>query len=76
MINFAMLRTLLIVRPKKLLYVTVNLGKFLSEIAIVDPESNTVSRILNKEVRAQLPADTSDALLRSRLRNSGSSLMQ
>ncbi|PKY44971.1 hypothetical protein RhiirA4_542245 [Rhizophagus irregularis] len=29
----------------------------------VDSESNTVSRILNMEVRAQLPADTSDALL-------------
>ncbi|RGB31546.1 hypothetical protein C1646_763928 [Rhizophagus diaphanus] len=37
-----------------------------SEIASekqVNPESNAVSRILNMEVRAQLPADTSDALL-------------
>ncbi|CAG8661262.1 8600_t:CDS:2 [Funneliformis mosseae] len=37
-----------------------------SEIASekqVDLESNTVSRILNMEVRAQLPADTFDALL-------------
>ncbi|CAG8642961.1 7994_t:CDS:1, partial [Diversispora eburnea] len=33
----------------------------------VDPESNTVSRILNKEVKAQLPADTSDSLLRKRI---------
>ena len=29
----------------------------------VNPESNTISKILNIEVRAQLPADTSDALL-------------
>ncbi|CAG8832336.1 1030_t:CDS:2, partial [Cetraspora pellucida] len=29
----------------------------------VDLESNIVSRILNKEVKAQLPADTSDSLL-------------
>ncbi|KAF0429713.1 crinkler family protein [Gigaspora margarita] len=29
----------------------------------VDPESNAVSRILNKEVHAQLPANISDALL-------------
>lgn len=29
----------------------------------VNLESNTVSRILNKEVRVQLSADTSDALL-------------
>ena len=37
-----------------------------SEIASekqVDPESNTISRILNMEVRAQLPADISDAFL-------------
>jgi hypothetical protein len=67
--NFAILRTLLIVRFKKLLYL-VNLGKALiqrrGEIASekqVDPESNAVSRILNMEVRAQLPADTSNALL-------------
>ncbi|CAG8500816.1 7102_t:CDS:2, partial [Paraglomus occultum] len=33
----------------------------------VDPESNTVSRILNKEVKAQLPADTSASLLRKRI---------
>ncbi|CAG8530251.1 7709_t:CDS:1 [Cetraspora pellucida] len=33
----------------------------------VDPESNTVSRILNKEVRAQLPANISDALLWKRI---------
>ncbi|CAG8572693.1 4283_t:CDS:2 [Ambispora leptoticha] len=33
----------------------------------VDPESNTVGRILNKEVKAQLPADTSDSLLRKRI---------
>ncbi|RIB00408.1 hypothetical protein C2G38_2150884, partial [Gigaspora rosea] len=33
----------------------------------VDPESNIVSRILNKEVKAQLPADTSDSLLRKRI---------
>ncbi|CAG8563283.1 11461_t:CDS:2 [Diversispora eburnea] len=33
----------------------------------VDPESNAVSRILNKEVKAQLPADTSDSLLRKRI---------
>ncbi|CAG8503406.1 9180_t:CDS:2 [Acaulospora morrowiae] len=33
----------------------------------VDPESNTVSRILNKEVKAQLPTDTSDSLLRKRI---------
>jgi len=33
----------------------------------VDPESNTVSRILNIEVKAQLPAGTSDALLRKRI---------
>ncbi|CAG8729538.1 43_t:CDS:1, partial [Ambispora leptoticha] len=33
----------------------------------VDPESNTVSRILNKEVKLQLPADTSDSLLRNRI---------
>ncbi|GES88484.1 hypothetical protein GLOIN_2v1789359 [Rhizophagus clarus] len=41
-----------------------------SEIASekqVDPESNAVSRILNMEVRAQLPADTSDALLWKRI---------
>ncbi|PKY30859.1 hypothetical protein RhiirB3_487531 [Rhizophagus irregularis] len=42
-----------------------------SEIASekqVDPESNAVSRILNEEVRAQLPADTSDALLWKRIK--------
>ncbi|RGB23105.1 hypothetical protein C1646_775002 [Rhizophagus diaphanus] len=33
----------------------------------VDPESNTVSRILNIEVKAQLPTGTSDALLRKRI---------
>nr|CAG8671025.1 6600_t:CDS:1 [Entrophospora candida] len=33
----------------------------------VDPESNIVSRILNKEVHAQLPANTSDALLWKRI---------
>ncbi|CAG8672511.1 23281_t:CDS:2 [Gigaspora margarita] len=33
----------------------------------VDPESNAVSRVLNMEVRAQLPADTSDALLWKRI---------
>ncbi|CAG8672781.1 14484_t:CDS:2, partial [Acaulospora morrowiae] len=33
----------------------------------VDPESNAVSRILNKEVRAQLPANISDALLWKRI---------
>ncbi|PKK58610.1 hypothetical protein RhiirC2_763314 [Rhizophagus irregularis] len=33
----------------------------------VNPESNTVSRILNIEVKAQLPAGTSDALLRKRI---------
>ena len=33
----------------------------------VDPESNAVSRILNMEVKAQLPADTSDALLWKRI---------
>ncbi|CAG8706505.1 8961_t:CDS:2, partial [Acaulospora morrowiae] len=33
----------------------------------VDPESNTVGRILNEEVKAQLPADTSDSLLRKRI---------
>ena len=33
----------------------------------IDPESNAVSRILNMEVRAQLPADTSDALLWKRI---------
>ena len=33
----------------------------------VDLESNTVSRILNIEVKAQLPAGTSDALLRKRI---------
>ncbi|CAI2187992.1 14414_t:CDS:2, partial [Funneliformis geosporum] len=33
----------------------------------VDPESNTVSRILNIEVKTQLPAGTSDALLRKRI---------
>ncbi|CAG8658828.1 11818_t:CDS:2 [Rhizophagus irregularis] len=41
-----------------------------SEIASekqVDLESNAVSRILNMEVRAQLPADTSDALLWKRI---------
>ncbi|CAG8726860.1 3708_t:CDS:1, partial [Funneliformis mosseae] len=41
-----------------------------SEIASkkqVDPESNAVSRILNMKVRAQLPADTSDALLWKRI---------
>ncbi|PKY55707.1 hypothetical protein RhiirA4_548869 [Rhizophagus irregularis] len=34
----------------------------------VDPESNAVSRILNMEVKAQLPADTSDALLWKRIK--------
>ncbi|CAG8755048.1 1958_t:CDS:1, partial [Dentiscutata heterogama] len=29
----------------------------------VDPEFNIVSRILNKEIKTQLPADTSDSLL-------------
>ncbi|CAG8528284.1 2985_t:CDS:1 [Dentiscutata heterogama] len=33
----------------------------------VDPESNTVSRILNKEVCAQLPANISDTLLWKRI---------
>ncbi|CAG8630571.1 4447_t:CDS:2, partial [Rhizophagus irregularis] len=33
----------------------------------VDPESNTVSKILNKEVKAQLPAGTSDVLLQKRI---------
>ena len=33
----------------------------------VDPKSNTVRRILNKEVRSQLPANTSDVLLRKRI---------
>ncbi|POG73798.1 hypothetical protein GLOIN_2v1582864 [Rhizophagus irregularis DAOM 181602=DAOM 197198] len=33
----------------------------------VDPGSNTVSRILNIEVKAQLPTGTSDALLRKRI---------
>ncbi|CAG8794343.1 12553_t:CDS:2 [Gigaspora margarita] len=33
----------------------------------VDLESNTVSRILNTEIKAQLPAGTSDALLRKRI---------
>ncbi|RGB24034.1 hypothetical protein C1646_821815 [Rhizophagus diaphanus] len=33
----------------------------------VDLESNTVSRILNIEVKAQLPTGTSDALLRKRI---------
>ncbi|CAG8832085.1 15731_t:CDS:2, partial [Racocetra persica] len=33
----------------------------------VDPESNIVRRILNKEVKAQLPANTSDSLLRKRI---------
>ncbi len=33
----------------------------------VNLESNTISRILNEEVRAQLPADTSDALLWKRI---------
>ncbi|KAF0489516.1 hypothetical protein F8M41_022082 [Gigaspora margarita] len=33
----------------------------------VDPESNAVSRILNKEVRAQLPANIPDALLWKRI---------
>ncbi|RHZ80524.1 hypothetical protein Glove_134g262 [Diversispora epigaea] len=33
----------------------------------VDPESNAVSRILNKEVKAQLPTNTSDNLLRKRI---------
>ncbi|PKY40343.1 hypothetical protein RhiirA4_453699 [Rhizophagus irregularis] len=42
----------------KLSFVTVNLGKLLSRASEkqVDPESNTVSKILNKEVKAQLPA--------------------
>ncbi|CAG8579899.1 1509_t:CDS:2 [Acaulospora morrowiae] len=33
----------------------------------VDPESNIVGRILNKKVKAQLPTDTSDNLLRKRI---------
>ncbi|CAG8747768.1 15134_t:CDS:2, partial [Racocetra fulgida] len=33
----------------------------------VDPESNIVGRILNKEIKTQLPADTSDSLLRKRI---------
>ncbi|CAG8618225.1 1864_t:CDS:2, partial [Diversispora eburnea] len=33
----------------------------------IDPESNAVSRILNKEVRAQLPANISDVLLWKRI---------
>ncbi|GES82758.1 hypothetical protein GLOIN_2v1582864 [Rhizophagus clarus] len=33
----------------------------------VDPEFNTVSRILNIEVKAQLPAGTSDTLLQKRI---------
>ncbi|CAG8796323.1 18238_t:CDS:2, partial [Gigaspora margarita] len=33
----------------------------------VDPESNIVSRILNKEIKTQLPADTSNSLLRKRI---------
>ncbi|CAG8680973.1 27552_t:CDS:2 [Racocetra persica] len=33
----------------------------------VDPESNAVSRVLNMEVRVQLPANTSDALLWKRI---------
>ncbi|CAG8579535.1 13472_t:CDS:2 [Funneliformis mosseae] len=48
-----------------------------SEIASekqVDSESNAVSRILNIEVRAQLPADTSDVLLWKRI-NSISKMM-
>ncbi|GBC12684.2 hypothetical protein GLOIN_2v1765732 [Rhizophagus irregularis DAOM 181602=DAOM 197198] len=34
---------------------------------MVDPKSNAISRILNMEVKAQLPADTSDALLWKRI---------
>jgi hypothetical protein len=33
----------------------------------VDPESNTISRILNIKVKAQLPTGTSDALLQKRI---------
>ncbi|CAB4491497.1 hypothetical protein RhiirA1_449502 [Rhizophagus irregularis] len=53
----------------KLSFVTVNLGKLLSRASEkqVDPESNTVSKILNKEVKAQLPAGTSDVLLQKRI---------
>ena len=50
-----------------------------SEIASekqVDPESNAVSRILNMEVRAQLLLMHFYGKELSRLRNSGSSLMQ
>jgi hypothetical protein len=45
------------------------LGKLLSRASEkqVDPESNTVSKILNKEVKAQLPAGTSDVLLQKRI---------
>ncbi|CAJ0632754.1 3188_t:CDS:2 [Entrophospora sp. SA101] len=38
------------------------------EAILFDPESNIVSRILNKEVCAQLPANTSDALLWKRIK--------
>ncbi|GBB94481.1 hypothetical protein RclHR1_23620003 [Rhizophagus clarus] len=41
-------------------------GEIVSEKQ-VDLESNTVSRILNIEVKAQLPADTSDTLLWKRI---------
>ncbi|CAG8575400.1 7867_t:CDS:2, partial [Dentiscutata heterogama] len=42
-----------------------------NEIALekqVDPESNIVSRILNKEIKTQLPTDTSDSLLCKRIK--------
>ncbi|CAG8477189.1 4144_t:CDS:1, partial [Dentiscutata heterogama] len=34
----------------------------------VDPESNIVSRILNKEIKTQLPTDISDSLLCKRIK--------
>ncbi|CAG8473072.1 3688_t:CDS:2 [Diversispora eburnea] len=42
----------------------------------VDPESNAVSRILNKEVCAQLPTNISDVLLWKRLKSSTNFLVQ
>ncbi|CAG8639280.1 12829_t:CDS:2, partial [Acaulospora morrowiae] len=57
-------------KTQEALFCYCNFGKVLiqrrSELASekqVDPDSNAVSRILNKEVRAQLPANISDALL-------------
>ncbi|CAG8752566.1 9013_t:CDS:2, partial [Acaulospora morrowiae] len=53
-----------IVKPKRLSCVIAYLERHLfKDASEKQVDSNTVGRILNKEVKSQLPTDTSDSLL-------------